>query len=167
MDLRRFVGDARFDMGADAEREGTRVFDEQALDEHLVKNLHREFAGADLRGPVFVESHFAHVFTFVDRIIVLRCRPSILKKRLLERGYSATKIQENLEVEGMDLILQEAVATREQEALRGRSVALAQVDTSTCTIEEAALQVLRLATTPSENLEIARIDWSDEVLGWY
>lgn len=166
LDLKRFVGDERFDQGADDERAGTTVLDDEALDAYLQEHLLEELDGA-ADGPVFVESHFAHVLTLVDRIILLRCRPSILQERLAERGYSEAKIRENMEVEGMDLMLQEAVQMRDALKEQGRQVDIAQIDTSGQTGQETAREVLALATAPSENLEIGRVDWSDEVLGWY
>ena len=45
-----------------------------------------------------VDSHLAH-FLPVDALIVLRCHPDQLKKRLSGRDYSAEKIQANVEVE--------------------------------------------------------------------
>jgi adenylate kinase len=55
-----------------------------------------------------VEGHLAHYLP-CDRIIVLRCRPDILARRLRSRGYSEEKIRENVEAEALDIILQETV----------------------------------------------------------
>jgi len=52
----------------------------------------------------FVEGHFAHLLS-CDRIVVLRCRPDILKTRLALRKYSANKIRENTEAEALDSCL--------------------------------------------------------------
>ena len=56
----------------------------------------------------FVEGHFAHLLT-CDRIIVLRCRPDELKKRLEQRNYPASKILENADAEALDNCLIETV----------------------------------------------------------
>ena len=45
-----------------------------------------------------IDGHLAHHLP-VDALIVLRCEPSELEKRLSARGYSAHKIQSNVEVE--------------------------------------------------------------------
>jgi adenylate kinase len=55
----------------------------------------------------FVEGHLAH-FLPCDRIVVLRCRPDILRKRLLQRKYRDAKIAENVEAEALDACLIEA-----------------------------------------------------------
>jgi adenylate kinase len=52
----------------------------------------------------FVEGHLAHYLP-CDRIVVLRCRPDVLKKRLAMRKYRAEKIRENAEAEALDYIL--------------------------------------------------------------
>ncbi len=166
LDLKRFVGDPRFDQGADDAREGTTIVDDEALDDYLQEHLLEEL-DAEGDGPVFIESHFAHALTLVDRVVVLRCRPSILQKRLAERGYNEQKIRENMEVEGTDLILQEAVQMRDMLKEQGRQVAIAQIDTSGMDPQTVAGLVMEMAVAPSANLEIGRVDWSDEVLGWY
>lgn len=45
-----------------------------------------------------IDGHLAHYLP-VDALIVVRCEPSELEKRLSARGYSAKKIQSNVEVE--------------------------------------------------------------------
>ena len=45
-----------------------------------------------------VDSHLAHYMP-VDALIVLRCHPGELKKRLESRNYTPQKVQENVEVE--------------------------------------------------------------------
>ena len=45
-----------------------------------------------------IDGHLAHHVP-VDALIVVRCHPDELRNRLKERGYSAEKIQANVEVE--------------------------------------------------------------------
>jgi adenylate kinase len=56
----------------------------------------------------FVEGHIAHLLP-CDRIVVLRCRPDELKKRLALRKYREMKIRENAEAEALDVCLIETV----------------------------------------------------------
>lgn len=60
------------------------------------------------RDGIVVESHLAHHLD-ADRIVVLRCAPETLKRRLLDRGESERKAEENAEAEALDVILSEAV----------------------------------------------------------
>jgi adenylate kinase len=54
-----------------------------------------------------LDSHLAHRFD-VDRVVVLRCRPETVEKRLRERGESDATAAENAESEALDVILSEA-----------------------------------------------------------
>ncbi|GAB7090636.1 adenylate kinase family protein [Halorubrum luteum] len=56
-----------------------------------------------------LDSHLAHRFD-VDRVVVLRCHPETLERRLRERGEPDAKARENAESEALDVILSEAVA---------------------------------------------------------
>lgn len=55
-----------------------------------------------------LESHLAH-HVDADRVVVLRCEPSVLATRLRERGDSEPKARENAESEALDGVLSEAV----------------------------------------------------------
>ena len=49
-------------------------------------------------GKHLVDGHLAHLLQ-VDTIVLLRCRPSILRQRLEARGYSSQKVRANAEWE--------------------------------------------------------------------
>jgi adenylate kinase len=59
-------------------------------------------------GDHVVESHLAHLLP-ADRVVVLRCRPDVIERRLRERGESPASARENAESEALDSILAEAV----------------------------------------------------------
>ncbi|MFB6183804.1 MAG: adenylate kinase family protein [Haloarculaceae archaeon] len=61
------------------------------------------------RDDVLFESHLAHRFD-ADHVVVLRCAPETIERRLRDRGESAESARENAESEALDLILSEAVA---------------------------------------------------------
>ncbi|HUH79445.1 MAG TPA: adenylate kinase family protein [Methanoregula sp.] len=56
----------------------------------------------------FVEGHLAQ-FLPCDKIVVLRCRPDVLRARLAARKYREEKIRENAEAEALDVCLIETV----------------------------------------------------------
>lgn len=60
------------------------------------------------RSELLVESHLAH-YLDVDRVVVLRCHPEEVERRLLDRGESEATATENAESEALDVILSEAV----------------------------------------------------------
>jgi len=67
-------------------------------------------------GEGVFESHLAHHLD-VDRVVVLRCRPEVLERRLRERGESEAKAVENAEAEALDVILAEAVERHGRESV--------------------------------------------------
>ena len=79
----------------DADRDSL-ITDLDAVSDHL-----GEWTGV-------LESHLAHHFD-ADRVVVLRCEPSVLETRLRDRGDSAEKAGENAESEALDVVLSEAV----------------------------------------------------------
>ncbi|MFB6142514.1 MAG: adenylate kinase family protein [Halorientalis sp.] len=60
------------------------------------------------REDVLVESHLAHLLP-VDRVVVLRCHPEELERRLRERDEPEATVTENAESEALDVILSAAV----------------------------------------------------------
>ncbi|WP_299234940.1 adenylate kinase family protein [Natronomonas sp.] len=60
------------------------------------------------RDGVLVESHLAHHLE-ADRVVVLRCHPEALTRRLGGRGAPEREAAENAEAEALDVILSEAV----------------------------------------------------------
>jgi adenylate kinase len=60
------------------------------------------------REDVLFESHLAHLFE-ADRVVVLRCHPAELKRRLEARGMAPESISENAQSEALDVVLGAAV----------------------------------------------------------
>lgn len=58
---------------------------------------------------LILEGLFAHEFD-ADIVIILRCRPDVLRKRLKKKYSWYTKIDENVEAEMLGVITEEAVA---------------------------------------------------------
>lgn len=113
----------------DAERDSL-VVDMDAL---------REYVG-DREG--IVESHLAHHLP-ADRIVVLRCAPDELERRLRERGENEAKARENRESEALDLILSEAVAEHGLESVY-------EIDTTDRSPGEVAGEIERVVTGERE-----------------
>ena len=104
---------------------------------------------------LIVEGHLSHLCEGADKMIVLRLNPSILKGRLEERNYSASKIQENLEAEAL------AVCSAEAYEIYGDEVS--EIDASNKSIEEIRDLILSIATG---NLEcpVGSIDYMEWLL---
>lgn len=105
----------------------------------------------------FLRSHYSHLMD-VNLVVVLRCRPSVLRLRLEARGWPAAKVRENLEAEAIDLITQEAVE---------RLPLVYEVDTTANSPEETAEAILCILQGRTKGHEPGSVDWSAEVLSWY
>lgn len=123
--------------------DGTTLVDVEALAERL--HVPAKVA--------FLKGHYAHRMP-VNVIVVLRCHPKELWRRLEGRGWPLEKVRENVEAEAIDVILQEAVA---------RGPPAYEVDTTAKTAEAAAAEVLDVLRGKVAGHEPGRRDWSEEV----
>ena len=85
------------------------------------------------RDDVVLDSHLAHHLD-VDRVVVLRCHPEEVERRLRERGESEAKAEENAESEALDVILTEAVESHGTDAVY-------EIDTTDRDPDEAADEI--------------------------
>lgn len=105
----------------------------------------------------FLKSHYSHLMD-VNIVVVLRCKPSVLRRRLESRGWAPEKVRENVEAEAIDVVLQEAA---------GRLPFVYEVDTTEATPAQTADAILAILRGRSEGHEPGSVDWSEEVLSWY
>jgi len=110
-----------------------------------------------IKGNVIIEGHTSHLFT-VDLVIILRCNPKILKKRL-EKRYPSNplKVQENLEVEILGVITSEAVMNNKK---------VYEVDTSDQSVEESVNDVLKILEGKTEEFKVGRTEWLEDYSDW-
>lgn len=94
--ISQLVEDKQLFDGID-EKKGYKIVDEDILCREINKiiNLEKESEF------IIVDGHLSHFCKSADWVIILRVNPEILKKRLEKRGYSESKILENLEAEAM------------------------------------------------------------------
>jgi len=103
-----------------------------------------------LKGNIILEGHTSHLFT-ADIVIVLRCNPDILKKRLEKRFPSnPLKVQENLEAEILGVITSEAIMNNKK---------VYEVDTSDKSVEESVDDILKILRGKTNEFKIGKIDW--------
>ncbi|HOX34661.1 MAG TPA: adenylate kinase family protein [Methanoregulaceae archaeon] len=99
----------------------------------------------------FVEGHLAHLLP-CDKIVVLRCRPDELQARLLSRGYSMGKVDENVEAEAIDVCLIETVERYDPSQIL-------ELDTTRRSVADCAEQAEGFATGKIP-ASFGGIDWS-------
>lgn len=115
------VDEEGLDAGFDDVRD-TVIIDEERFRNHI-----------DGWTDVLFESHVSHRLD-VDRVIVLRCHPDELERRLRERDVNERSIVENAQSEALDIILAEAVDRHGAEHV-------AEIDTTDLSIEEVVAAV--------------------------
>ena len=103
-DLARSHG---FIMGVD-EQKGYDIIDIEKLSLHVCQLI------KDSDEVLIFEGHITHLLDGADKVIVLRANPDILKERLEGRGYSPSKIRENLEAEALGVCSAEAIEKHDE-----------------------------------------------------
>lgn len=106
-----------------------------------------------IKDDVVIEGHTSHLFP-MDIVIVLRCNPEILKKRLEKKFPSNTlKVQENLEAEILGVITSEAVMNNKK---------VYEIDTSNKNVEESVNEILKILKGKTKEFKIGKIDWLEK-----
>ncbi len=139
------------------ERRGTYIIDVEKLDDYISKTY------GDYENLVILEGHLSHLLKNVDYVIILRCHPETLWRRLRNRNWNKEKIKENVEAEILDIILCEAVEKHSRDKLF-------EIDTTNLQPKEVAdiiLELIESGFKRDEKLSIGRIDWSEEILDWW
>ena len=84
------------------ESTGSYVIDDDVLNSYLVQEIEKHTEEL----PLIIEGHVARLPpSYVSHCIVLRCSIRDLRQRLVERDYTESKIDENVEAEIMEVIL--------------------------------------------------------------
>jgi len=112
----------KFVVGYDKERQ-SKIVDEEKLDEYIRK--------IEEKDVLIIEGHLSHLLS-VDGVILLRCHPEELKKRLEKKGWDKRKIRENLEAEALDIILQRALEKHKK---------IWEIDTTSRKVEEIVKEI--------------------------
>jgi len=152
VDINKVAADEDCFIGNDEER-NSKIVDVDKLNGHIKEN----YKGKDI---VFIEGHLSHLLKSVDKVIVLRCHPDELRKRLSQKGWKKEKIKENIEAEILDIILCEtAYSHPEKNAI--------EIDTTDMNIIDVAALIMEIIKNKFEHMKkhnIGNIDWSEEIL---
>lgn len=89
-----------------------------------------------------IDGHLSHLFE-VDVIVVLRCRPDVLAKRLLLRDWTKAKVEENVDAEGLNVISDEV-----WEFSKGTRII--EIDTSGLKVEAVLNEIQNFLKTPEK-----------------
>lgn len=134
-------------LGIDKDK-GYKIIDIDALNDSLSDII----SSSD---NLIVEGHLSHLCYGADKLIILRCRPEILEKRLTLRDYSDAKIHENLEAEALGVCSAEALEIYENN--------IYELDVSDLTPDEI-VYILIDVINGEKQLSFGEIDFMDWLL---
>ncbi len=158
INLNRLIKEHKLYTGVDHKRNSL-IADQKKVQKKVNREVQNINHG-DLNNTTVIEGHLSHKLENIDAVIVLRCHPSVLKQRLGERGYSKSKIQENIEAEALDIILSEAAQACEQ---------VYEINTTRNTVQQTQEQVQEIIKNIQENKQMpvkyfpGTINWIEEV----
>ena len=114
-----------------------KVIDIERLND-VLKGKIDNFLGSESESPriAIAEGHLSHLCEGADKMIVLRLNPVELGKRLVERNYPESKIQENLEAEAL------AVCSAEAYEIYGERTC--EIDTTNKSMDEVLDLVIKI-----------------------
>ncbi|MFW6041051.1 MAG: adenylate kinase family protein [Thermoplasmatota archaeon] len=116
-------------------------------------NINKLRNSVDIDEHEVIEGHLSH-YLELEPIIVLRCEPNELKKRMETKDWTKRKIKENIEAEVMDVILIEAL---------DQSDAVCEIDTTEKSPEEVATEVIDVLKGNTDKYPVGKIDWTSSL----
>ncbi|MFW6304299.1 MAG: adenylate kinase family protein [Candidatus Saliniplasma sp.] len=142
LDLNEFINKK----GLRGERDEDRDSDE--VDLSLLKKEFEKILDYDI-----VDGHLSHHLE-ISPVIVLRCSPEELRKRMSVKDWPQRKINENLEAEILDVILIEALEYSEE---------VYEVDTTDMEPVEVRDAVIEIIEGKCDKYPFGQVDWSSEL----
>ena len=152
VDLNKVVVDKDFLIAYDEIRD-SKIADVDKLNDYIKKS----YGDKNL---VFVQGHLSHLLKNVDKVVILRCHPNKLQKRLFNKGWEKKKIEENVEAEILDVILCETMYVHLEKNVF-------EIDTTDESADSAASMIMELIRNKFKHIkkyDVGRIDWSEEIL---
>lgn len=147
VDLGVVIREQGFYTGQDKERD-TLVADLDGLRQYLENLLQQS------KSQCIIVGHFADEIPdkFLEFLIVLRCHPVLLTKRLRQRQWSHSKILENVQAEIMDVCTAQALQSHPAEKIF-------EIDTSQLSEEEVADAIEIIIGGKGDSFRVGKISW--------
>jgi adenylate kinase len=135
------------------QRRKTKIIDIENLNKYIEKKINNK------KNLLVIEGHLSHLLNNIDKVIILRCHPEELRKRLLKKKWNKNKINENIESEILDIILCESLSNHSKKDIY-------EIDTTgktTNLISSLILDIIKNNFKEKEIYKIGSIDWSEEI----
>ncbi|MCJ7429422.1 MAG: adenylate kinase family protein [Candidatus Nanohaloarchaeota archaeon QJJ-5] len=142
----------------------------ELIERHDVERTYDPMRGADAVDPVdlretmedvvdedsVLDGHLSHIYP-ADLVVVLRCDPEDLEKRLQDRDWSDEKIEENIGAERLDIVLQQVMADHDS---------VIEIDTTDRTPNETAACIQDWIADESDNaFKPGHVSWDMPIPG--
>jgi adenylate kinase len=109
---------------------------------------------------IIIEGHFADIIPnkYIEKVIILRTHPDILKERLKKRGYKENKIKENIQAEILgnctNYILQKEL-----------TCPIYELDTSITSISQTSKLIIKMIKNKniSDSYDVGNLDWLEQL----
>jgi len=129
-------------LGEDKKR-NVKILDMEKIEEYLER----------VEDNVIIEGHAVHEIP-CDIVIILRCNPDILEKRLKERyPDKPEKTKENVDAEILGVITSEAVKCSEK---------VYEIDTSSKSVDQNVNDIVEIINDNTKDYEVGLIDWLEK-----
>ena len=151
IDLNKLSSEKGFILEKDTKRD-TYIINLKKLDEYIFKNYKSNHI-------FIIDSHLSHLLKSVDKVIILRCHPKILRERLKNKKWKEEKNKENIEAEILDIILCETIEIHPKENI----FEINTTKMTTDNVGEAIIEIIDNNFTQLKNYKIGSIDWSEEI----
>lgn len=138
--LRDLIEKEGFIIGYDDERDCC-IIDLKALNNYL--------GSIESDSTTFIEGIVSHLLN-TEFVVVLRCNPKELERRLRLKGYKERKIRDNVESEIIDLITLEAMELHDK---------VYEIDTTNLSPEDAAKEVIEILNGDFKGHEVGKVNW--------
>jgi adenylate kinase len=131
--------------------------DTYIIDEERVSSFIKSYVST-LKGDVFLETHYPEVIPkeIVNSVFLLRTNPLVLEERLIKRGWSRRKVNENVMAEILGVVAYSAV-----EVFGANSVF--EIDTTSTSPEEVASTICKVIRGEIILDAGVKIDWLSQI----
>lgn len=140
------------------QKRDTNIIDVDNLVSYVMKKI-KELKQRGIK-LIIIESHFSDIVpnNLINYAFVLRCEPSVLRKRLEKRGYSKEKIVENLQAEILGNCANFLIKKEMERPLL-------EIDTTSLDVEGVSSIILDIIQNNAnmEKFHVGKVDWLEKL----
>ena len=109
-----------------------------------------------IKDDIILDGHVSHLFK-TDLVIVLRCNPKKLKRKLNKKYSNEFKIKENLDAEILGVITSEALENNKN---------VYEIDITDKTVKQTIDIIKKIIKSKNKSYKTGKIDWLEKYEKW-